>query len=152
MLRDWLTEVRADLVSNIVQPGRFTTIEQRRHVPYPRAAPNGQLVGIFLDDRRDPTERITVLAEHGEILKNDNGTFLVLQNGSVQRHEVKRARSDHRGVRPLCLRPVAVRRRPAGGQIFGPRALSLAADVRPIRTIRSTSSSRASSAPNCTTG
>ena len=27
MLRDWLTEVRADVVSTIVQPGRFTSIE-----------------------------------------------------------------------------------------------------------------------------
>ena len=48
---------------------------------------NGQLLGIFLDDRRNPAERITVLAETGELVDNDNGTFLVLQNGIVQRHE-----------------------------------------------------------------
>ena len=38
MLRDWLTEVRANVVSNIVQPGRFTSIEKRRDLPHPRAA------------------------------------------------------------------------------------------------------------------
>ena len=27
MLRDWLTEVRANVVTTIVQPGRFTAIE-----------------------------------------------------------------------------------------------------------------------------
>src|SRR5450830_1009577 len=30
MLRDWLTEVRADVVSNLVQPGRFARSEERR--------------------------------------------------------------------------------------------------------------------------
>ena len=111
MLRDWLTEVRANVVSNIVQPGRFTTIESGVTIHIRERRPNGQLAGIFLDDRRNPNERITVLAENGELLDNDSGTFLVLQKGIVQRHEVRPARSDHGRVRPLRLRPVAVRRR-----------------------------------------
>ncbi|HEY4140432.1 MAG TPA: LptF/LptG family permease, partial [Pseudolabrys sp.] len=48
---------------------------------------NGQLLGIFLDDRRNPAERITVVAETGELLDNDNGTFLILQNGVLQRQQ-----------------------------------------------------------------
>ena len=51
--------------------------------------PNGLLVGLLLDDRRDPQQRVTILAERGEILKNDQGNFLILENGSIQRHEVK---------------------------------------------------------------
>ncbi len=89
MLRDWLTEVRANVVSTIVQPGRFTSIESGVTIHIRERRNNGQLVGIFLDDRRNPNERITVLAELGELLDNDNGTFLVLQNGIVQRHEIK---------------------------------------------------------------
>jgi lipopolysaccharide export system permease protein len=50
--------------------------------------PNGLLLGIFLDDRRDPNEHATYLAEQGEIVKNDTGSFLVLEKGSVQRLEV----------------------------------------------------------------
>src|SRR5262249_26644221 len=49
--------------------------------------PNGQLAGIFLDDRRSPKERITVLSEIGELLDNSSGTYLVLQKGYIQRHE-----------------------------------------------------------------
>ena len=49
--------------------------------------PNGQLLGILIDDQRNPKERVTVLAETGNIVKNQRGTFLVLENGSVQRHE-----------------------------------------------------------------
>jgi lipopolysaccharide export system permease protein len=89
MLRDWLTEVRANVVSTIVQPGRFTSIESGVTIHIRERRNNGELVGIFLDDRRDPNERRTVLAENGELIDNDNGTFLVLQQGTVQRHELK---------------------------------------------------------------
>jgi lipopolysaccharide export system permease protein len=89
MLRDWLTEVRANVVTTIVQPGRFTPIENGVTVHIRERRPNGQLLGVMLDDRRDPKERITVLAEYGELIENDNGTFLILQNGMVQRHELK---------------------------------------------------------------
>jgi lipopolysaccharide export system permease protein len=87
MLRDWLTEVRANVVSTIVQPGRFTSIESGVTIHIRERHSNGQLAGIFLDDRRNPNERITVLAEAGELIDNDNGTFLVLQKGIVQREE-----------------------------------------------------------------
>jgi lipopolysaccharide export system permease protein len=87
MLRDWLTEVRANVVSTIVQPGRFTSIESGVTIHIRERRNNGQLMGIFLDDRRNPAERVTVLAEVGELLDNDKGTFLVLQKGIVQRHE-----------------------------------------------------------------
>ena len=87
MLRDWLTEVRANVVSTIVQPGRFTSIENGVTIHIRERRRDGQLVGIFLDDQRNPKERMTVLAETGELIDNDNGTFLVLQTGVVQRQE-----------------------------------------------------------------
>ena len=86
-LRRWLTEVRADLVGNIVQPGRFTKLEPMLTLHIRERRPNGQLVGIFIDDQRDPKERASILAEQGDIVKNERGLLLVLENGSVQRHE-----------------------------------------------------------------
>jgi lipopolysaccharide export system permease protein len=87
MLRDWLTEVRANVVSTVVQPGRFTSLESGVTIRIRERRPNGQFVGIFLDDRRNPKERVTVLASTGELIDNANGTFLILQNGQVQRRE-----------------------------------------------------------------
>jgi lipopolysaccharide export system permease protein len=87
MLRDWVTEVRANVVSTIVQPGLFRAIEAGVTIHIRERRPNGQLAGIFLDDRRNPNERITVLAEIGELLDNSSGTYLVLQKGNVQRYE-----------------------------------------------------------------
>jgi len=88
-LRRWIAEVRADLVSNIVQPGRFTAVEQGLAFYIRERRPNGLLAGLLIDDRRDPATRITILAELGEMVKNENGSFLLLQKGSIQRHETK---------------------------------------------------------------
>jgi lipopolysaccharide export system permease protein len=87
-LRDWATQVRADILTNIVQPGRFATVGGNLTFHIADRRPNGLLLGIFLDDRRDPNEHATYLAEQGEIVKNDTGSFLVLEKGSVQRLEV----------------------------------------------------------------
>ena len=86
-LRNWIMQVRADLVTNIVQPGRFTTLERGLtfHIRERRA--DGLLLGIFVDDRRDRKEHISILAEQGTLVKNDSGTFLLLENGNVQRKE-----------------------------------------------------------------
>jgi lipopolysaccharide export system permease protein len=89
MLRRWLTEVRTDLITNIVQPGRFTSIDRGLAFFIRERQPNGLLVGILLDDRRDEKERVTILAEQGEIVKNDAGSFILFETGSIQRHEAK---------------------------------------------------------------
>jgi lipopolysaccharide export system permease protein len=86
-LRDWASQVRADILTNIVQPGRFTTVGGNLTFHIADRRPNGLLIGIFVDDRRDPKEHATYLAEQGEIVKNESGSFLVLESGSIQRLE-----------------------------------------------------------------
>ena len=58
-LRRWATEVRADLVTNIIQPGRFTRIEDKLTLHIRERRPNSLLLGIFIDDQRDPKDRAT---------------------------------------------------------------------------------------------
>ena len=89
MLTDMLTEVSADVVTNLVQPGRFVAIESGVVMRIRERRSNGQLAGIFLDDQRDPAQRVTIIADSGELLDNANGTFLVLQQGMVQRFQAK---------------------------------------------------------------
>jgi lipopolysaccharide export system permease protein len=88
-LRRWLTEVRTDLITNIVQPGRFTNIDRGLSFFIRERQPNGLLVGILLDDRRDEKERVTILAEQGEIVKSEVGSFILFDRGNIQRHEAK---------------------------------------------------------------
>jgi lipopolysaccharide export system permease protein len=79
-LRRWAMEVRTDLVSNIIQPGNFIGIERGLIFHIRERKPNGLLGGLLLDDRRDEKERVTIVAEQGEIIKNDRGAFLLLEN------------------------------------------------------------------------
>ena len=41
----------------------------------------------MVDDQRDPKERGTIFAERGDLLSNERGIFLLLENGAVHRHE-----------------------------------------------------------------
>jgi len=86
-LRDWGAQVRADILTNIVQPGRFTTVGGNLTFHIADRQPDGLLLGIFVDDRRDANEHATYLAERGEIVKTDQASFLVLEGGSIQRLE-----------------------------------------------------------------
>jgi lipopolysaccharide export system permease protein len=86
-LGQWVNEIRADLVTRIVQPGRFVPLGSGALILHIRERlANGQLLGIFIDDQRDPKERVTFLAEQGHIVANDR-TYLVLADGSVQRQQ-----------------------------------------------------------------
>ena len=100
-LNDWANEVRADLVTNVVQPGRFNGFERGLVFHVRERQANGVLLGVFVDDRRNPKERATFLAEQGTVLKDERGTFLVLETGSVQRLEVpQRVKGQKAPIKP----------------------------------------------------
>ncbi|ABD87867.1 LPS export ABC transporter permease LptF [Rhodopseudomonas palustris] len=83
----WDSEITADILANILQPGRFSQLETNLTIRVRERQPGGVLVGVFIDDRRDPNERISIIADHGTVLKNNDGSFLVLEDGTLQRFE-----------------------------------------------------------------
>jgi lipopolysaccharide export system permease protein len=89
-LREWVSSVNASVVSTLVQPGRFVTIISNVTINIAARDSNGQLRGVFIDDRRDPNDRNTIIAARGDLLENQQGTFLVLQNGTAQRQQAGR--------------------------------------------------------------
>ncbi len=86
-LKQWDAEITADVLANILQPGRFAQLDQNLTIRIRERQPGGLLVGIFVDDRRDPKERVSIIADHGTVLKNDSGSFLVLEDGNLERFE-----------------------------------------------------------------
>ncbi|MDU1695143.1 MAG: LptF/LptG family permease, partial [Bradyrhizobium sp.] len=81
-------EITADVLANILQPGRFAQLDQNLTIRIRERQPGGELQGILIDDRRDPKERITIIAEKGTVVKNPDGSFLVLEDGNLERFEV----------------------------------------------------------------
>jgi lipopolysaccharide export system permease protein len=86
-IKQWDAEITADVLTNILQPGRFAQLDQNLTIRIRERLPGGVLAGIFVDDRRDPKERITIIADHGTVLKNENGSYLVLEDGNLERFE-----------------------------------------------------------------
>jgi lipopolysaccharide export system permease protein len=85
-LRRWQTEIGADVLTNILRPGEFQKLGPLT-IRIQGRQPGGLLVGIFIDDQRNPAERINILADRGTVQKNERGSFLILQDGNLQRFE-----------------------------------------------------------------
>lgn len=84
-LRTEITRVRADLVANIVKPGRFITVESGLTFHIRNRSGNGTLDGLLLHDTRDPETTFTYQADTGQIVEASNRTLLIMQNGTIQR-------------------------------------------------------------------
>ena len=96
---------RADVVTSIVQPGRFIEIEDGLTVHIRDRLADGSLAGLLLDDARQADLSMTYLAETGRVLETDGNTLLVMTNGSVQRMERPAGEALRRRLRRLRLRP-----------------------------------------------
>ncbi len=84
-LRSFVTQVRADLVSLVVREGQFRQIDKGLTFHIAERAPGGRLKGVLILDSRDQKEVLTYLAQEGAVTSINGKTFLVLQNGEIQR-------------------------------------------------------------------
>ena len=82
--RDLFTSARAEFVTRIVREGQFNTIDNGIVFHY-RERVGEALMGMFIQDRRDPNLTIVYVAERGQIIESPSGSFLVLLDGSIQR-------------------------------------------------------------------
>ncbi len=84
ILRDVVTKIRADVVSNIVREGQFSQLDKGIIFHF-REKSGPALMGIFIQDRRDPEKTAIYVAERGQTIEAGGQSYLLLENGSVQR-------------------------------------------------------------------
>jgi len=84
-LRSEITRVRADLIANIIKPGRFITVEDGLTFHIRNRSGNGSLDGLLLHDTRDGATTFSYQAESGQIVETSGRTLLVMQDGTIQR-------------------------------------------------------------------
>ena len=84
-LRENLAQINVDLVANLVQPGRFVTIEKNFTFHIRSRAPDGSLGGLFVEDSRDPAITFTYIADQAAIVEMFNKTLLVMRDGVIER-------------------------------------------------------------------
>jgi lipopolysaccharide export system permease protein len=86
-LRDLIMKIRADFISHVVREGTFTTLDQGFIFHSRERARDGSLRGILMEDRRDPEHITSYVADQGATYSTEDENYLVLNNGSVQRHQ-----------------------------------------------------------------
>jgi lipopolysaccharide export system permease protein len=84
-LRQAVTAARADFIGQVIQPGRFTTVDSGLTVHVRDRGANGVLLGVFVNDTRDPELDMTYIGSRGIIAQTPAGTFLVLEEGQIVR-------------------------------------------------------------------
>lgn len=82
-LRDFIIQVRTDLITQVIQPGRFTSPESNLTFHIRDRGPQGELMGLVMHDARDGKQVSTFLAEKGWLVKQGEEAYLVMEKGHI---------------------------------------------------------------------
>lgn len=89
-LRDYAIKVRTDLISQVLQPGKFSSPEKGLTIHIAERTPSGDMRGLMIHDERDETQIMTYLAEEGQIVKREGDqALLIMRDGHIQRQDGK---------------------------------------------------------------
>jgi lipopolysaccharide export system permease protein len=99
-LRALVIQVRTDVISQVLQPGRFSSTEPGLTFHIRDRSPTGDLLGLLVHDERDNKQVMSYLADRGRIISNDDGAYLVMFDGHVQRYEPQ---SSDKGVQIVAF-------------------------------------------------
>lgn len=89
LLRQYIVEVRANILTQVIQPGAFSSPEQGLTFHIRERAPNGELLGLIVHDTRNPALNQSYLAERGVIVERKPSNYLFMSNGHIVRRTDK---------------------------------------------------------------
>ncbi|GAU84921.1 LPS export ABC transporter permease LptF [Bosea sp. BIWAKO-01] len=113
-LRDLITLIRADFVANVVKEGQFVSLDSGVTFHY-RERSGDALLGIFMQDRRDPTQPSVYIAERGRTVESDGNSFLMLEKGTIQREAKNKESTSIISFERYALNLSALSGEPTGG-------------------------------------
>ncbi len=87
LLNDYVSQVRADLLSQVMQPGEFTDLEPLLTFHMRDKGKEGELLGVVVRDQRDPKMSTTVVADRGQVLSEGRRSSMELYDGQILRQE-----------------------------------------------------------------
>lgn len=87
LLADYVSKVRADLLSQVLQPGEFTDLEPGLTFHMRGKGNEGELLGVVVRDERDPKMTTTVVADRGGLVTEGRRSTMELQDGQILRQE-----------------------------------------------------------------
>ncbi len=84
-LREYVIQVRTDLITQVIQPGRFSSPESNLTFHIRDRGRQGELLGLVMHDGRDQKQVSTFLAETGWIVKQGEEAYLIMEKGHILR-------------------------------------------------------------------
>jgi lipopolysaccharide export system permease protein len=88
-LRQYIVQVRTDILTQVIQPGQFSSPEENLTFHIRERTLNGELLGLIVHDTRDKAQSQSYLAERGIILKRQPSNYLVMSEGHIIRRVSK---------------------------------------------------------------
>jgi lipopolysaccharide export system permease protein len=89
LLREYIVQVRANILTQVIQPGAFSSPEQGLTFHIRERAPNGELLGLIVHDTRNKELNQSYLAERGLIVERKPSNYLVMSTGHIVRRTDK---------------------------------------------------------------
>jgi lipopolysaccharide export system permease protein len=85
--KDLQFEIRNRFVSSLLQEGSFTTVSDKLTIYIGSRNERGEVIGLLVNDERDPVRPMTILAERGAFAESGSGSRLIMVNGSRQQYD-----------------------------------------------------------------
>ena len=82
---DMMQTVRADIVANVIQPGRFTQVDAGLTFHIRNRDGDGSLLDLFIVDDRSPEFSYTYSAKRGRVAEVMGRSMIVMEQGTVER-------------------------------------------------------------------
>jgi lipopolysaccharide export system permease protein len=89
LLRQYIVEVRANILTQVIQPGAFSSPEQGLTFHIRERDPNGELLGLIVHDTRNKELNQSYLAERGVIVERPPSNYLFMSKGHIVRRNDK---------------------------------------------------------------
>jgi lipopolysaccharide export system permease protein len=85
--KDLQFEIRNRFVSSLLQEGTFTTISDKLTIYIRGRDEHGEVIGVLINDSREPHRPVTLLAERGVFADTPSGSRIVMVNGNRQQFD-----------------------------------------------------------------
>lgn len=82
---DMMQTVRADIVANVIQPGRFTQVDSGLTFHIRNRDGDGSLLDLFILDERNPEFSYTYTAKRGRVAEVGGRSMIVMEQGTIER-------------------------------------------------------------------
>jgi lipopolysaccharide export system permease protein len=89
LLREYVVLVRANILTQVIQPGAFSSPEEGLTFHIRERSQNGDLLGLIVHDTRNKELNQSYLAERSVILQRGDANYIVMHKGHIIRRTTK---------------------------------------------------------------